>query len=479
MADAIRVLGIKRLSRMTDSTTSPERQGGVVTTWSSQHGATIVDFATDLGVSGAKDPFERDGLGPWLTDSPPKPWNTLVAWRLDRVSRSALDTLRLLEWLEVRGKRLVTVSDGIDTSTAMGRLFVQIAGVFAQLERETIRERVLAGRAALRAAGRWGGEPVPYGYRPVQADGGGYRLDKHPETVGTVVAVFDRYLSGKGAEEIARWLTDEGVLSPAVRARLDRGEYVVATPWLGATVLKMLANRSYLGWTVHEGVADPDVPKGPEIITPSVFERVQAEMKKRSRAKTRNPGSSSAPLSGVVLCWECLEPLWHRAQRFEAGQNRMKEARTYRYYYCKTKGHTKQVRADDLEDWAEKSFLRAFANTPVIERVETPASDVEDELSAVQIALNGVAAALASARSQGARTALLDQLAALDDKRAELEAVPAEPARVDLVESGRTWAEELDGLDDEGRRDLWMRTGFRFAVQSTDAGFTLAIRPPE
>src|SRR5690606_34795862 len=169
-------LGSIRLSRLHDTSTSPERQREVIRRWSVQNELNLVHITEDLDVSGSVNPFERDELGPWLTDTPPQPWTVLVAWRLDRVSRSALDTLRLLEWLEARGKRLVTVDDGIDTGTQMGRLFVQIAGIFAQLERETIRERTLASRQALRASGRWGGEAIAYGYKATRDDTGGYRL---------------------------------------------------------------------------------------------------------------------------------------------------------------------------------------------------------------------------------------------------------------------------------------------------------------
>jgi site-specific DNA recombinase len=79
----------------------------------------------------------------------------LVSWKLDRVSRSALDTLQLFQWLEQRGKRLVCVDDGIDTGTSMGKLFGKLAAIFAEMERETIIARVLDSRRELRAQGRW------------------------------------------------------------------------------------------------------------------------------------------------------------------------------------------------------------------------------------------------------------------------------------------------------------------------------------
>lgn len=464
-----------RLSRLTDASTSPARQREVTTAWADQHGGTIVGEAVDLDVSGSVNPFERDGLGPWLTDRPSGPWDVLVAWRLDRVSRSALDTLTLLEWLEARGKRLVTVADGIDTGTSMGRLFVQIAGIFAQLERETIRERVIASRAALRASGRWGGEAVHYGYKATPADGGGYRLELDAEAADELRAMYDAVLAGWSVAQITRDLNARGVPAPRDRQRQLRGQPTKGDRWAESTVWGLLASRAALGWTVHGGEADPSLPKAPPAVSAGVFDRVQTELAKRRKSKTRNPGANSAPLSGVAVCWECMEPLWHRAQHVPAGRGRQKTPTTYRYYHCKTKGHTRQIRADKLEALALKTFIAAHGDTEVEEPVSRPATEASEERAALSVAIDDLTGRMAAARSSGVRAALADQLAELDDRLAELEGVDDDPGGVDLVPTGRLWRDEIARLGEADRRALWIRTGWRFAAQRTEEDVRVAI----
>jgi DNA invertase Pin-like site-specific DNA recombinase len=83
--------------------------------------------------------------------------DTVVVHKLDRLARSMLQFVRVLELLKQRGVRLVSLTETIDTETPHGRMVLQIIGVFAEFERELIRERCLAGQIAARAAGKtWG-----------------------------------------------------------------------------------------------------------------------------------------------------------------------------------------------------------------------------------------------------------------------------------------------------------------------------------
>jgi DNA invertase Pin-like site-specific DNA recombinase len=85
--------------------------------------------------------------------------DTLVVWRLDRLGRSAQHLLSILEQLRARGVAFRSVTEGMDTSTYMGRFVFTILGAVAEMEREIIRERVNAGLAAARQRGRVGGRP--------------------------------------------------------------------------------------------------------------------------------------------------------------------------------------------------------------------------------------------------------------------------------------------------------------------------------
>ena len=87
---ALRVLGALRLSRNTDESTSPKRQTERIEWWSGGHDGELVHIAEDLDVSGKVSPFDRDGLGEWLKEENAHKWDVLVAWKLDRISRSAV-----------------------------------------------------------------------------------------------------------------------------------------------------------------------------------------------------------------------------------------------------------------------------------------------------------------------------------------------------------------------------------------------------
>ncbi len=83
--------------------------------------------------------------------------DTLVVWRLDRLGRTTHQLVGLLEQFEREGVRLLSLQDGIDPSSVMGKAMLQIGAVFAEMERNLLRERTKAGLAAARARGRLGG----------------------------------------------------------------------------------------------------------------------------------------------------------------------------------------------------------------------------------------------------------------------------------------------------------------------------------
>lgn len=85
--------------------------------------------------------------------------DTLIVVRIDRLGRSLPDLVNLLDDLGQRGIRLQSLSEGIDTTTTMGKLFFKLCATFAEYERSLIRERTRAGIDAARAAGRRIGRP--------------------------------------------------------------------------------------------------------------------------------------------------------------------------------------------------------------------------------------------------------------------------------------------------------------------------------
>jgi len=105
----------------------------------------------DTGVSGAKD--RRPALDQLTTAVRRHQVDAVVCWRLDRLGRNLRHLVLLLDEWQARGVAFVTLGEGIDTSTAAGRLVAGVLGSIAEFERARIQERIHAGLARARAQG--------------------------------------------------------------------------------------------------------------------------------------------------------------------------------------------------------------------------------------------------------------------------------------------------------------------------------------
>jgi DNA invertase Pin-like site-specific DNA recombinase len=134
-----------------------------------QRGWDVVDEYTDEGISGAKD--SRPGLDRMVADAKAGKLDLVAVWKLDRAGRSLTHLLRLLDQLQCWGVGFVSLRDaGIDTTTAAGRLMLQMVGAFAEFERAMIQERIVAGVARARAQGKHLGRPkADLDLRPARA----------------------------------------------------------------------------------------------------------------------------------------------------------------------------------------------------------------------------------------------------------------------------------------------------------------------
>ncbi len=120
-------------------------------------GFDVVEEYLDHGISGAR--ARRPGLDRLLAAARRRQIDAVLVWKLDRLGRNLRHLLTLLGELEELGVRFVSLDDAIDTSTAAGRLFMQIRGTFAEYELAQIAERTRAGVAAARRNGKKFGRP--------------------------------------------------------------------------------------------------------------------------------------------------------------------------------------------------------------------------------------------------------------------------------------------------------------------------------
>jgi DNA invertase Pin-like site-specific DNA recombinase len=122
-------------------------------------GWTIIETYSDVGISGAKGRRDRPGLDRMLNDAQHGKFNVVLAWAIDRVGRSLIDLLGTIQHLEACKVDIVFDQQNIDTTTPMGRCMFSIAGAFAEFERSIFTQRVNAGLARARKAGKILGRP--------------------------------------------------------------------------------------------------------------------------------------------------------------------------------------------------------------------------------------------------------------------------------------------------------------------------------
>ena len=163
-----------------------------------RHGWTVVAEYVDNGVSGAKGRRERPQFDALLNGVARREFDMIAAWSVDRLGRSLQDLLGFL--LELQSKRvdLYLHQQALDTSTPMGKAMFQMCGVFAELERSIIQERVRAGLERARAKGTTLGRPrtdpkVEAKIRQLAAKGMG--KGKIARTLGIGVSVTQRVLA--------------------------------------------------------------------------------------------------------------------------------------------------------------------------------------------------------------------------------------------------------------------------------------------
>lgn len=156
----------------------------------------------------------------------------IICYRIDRISRSILDFGEIWQTCKEHGVEFVSVNEKFDTSTPMGRAMLYIIMVFAQLERETIAERITDNYYERVKCGAWPGGPAPFGFECCKKDGvPSLKLGKDSETVSEI---FSSYSEGSSLGKIAKELNSKGIKSPAGKV------------WHSASLGRILRNPCYV-----------------------------------------------------------------------------------------------------------------------------------------------------------------------------------------------------------------------------------------
>ena len=253
----------------------------------SQDGWRLVRHFIDQ-TSGAT--LERPGLQRALREAEAKRFDLLLVYRVDRLSRSVRGLAQLLEQLDQAGVLFRSASEPFDTSSSAGRMMVQMLGVFAEFERATIVERVIAGMERKAARGEWTGGSLPFGYR---LDAERRHLEPDPTEAPLVREIFARYAERlEGSSALAGWLSERGY-----RTKNDK-------PFNPQAVLTILRNRAYLGEINYRRTSYP-APHQP-LVDKELFERAQTILSERGEnASLRRSNNSDYLLTGLLKCARC------------------------------------------------------------------------------------------------------------------------------------------------------------------------------
>ena len=252
-------------------------------------GWTVYKTYTDAGYSGGNT--DRPALQEMIRDVKAGKLDKVVVYKLDRLSRSQLDTLYLIEKVFLaNGCDFVSMNENFDTSTPFGRAMIGILAVFAQLEREQIKERMMMGKEARAKEGKFhGSNNIPFGYDYTN----GELIPNEFEAV-QIRKIFELAQNGLSPYSIAKKMTEHGYV------RRD------GIPWKDISVRRSLLSKYYIGYIHHHGEWISGIHDA--IIDQSQFYDVQKIMKVRTeqhQKHNRRAGKATTYLGGFLYCSKC------------------------------------------------------------------------------------------------------------------------------------------------------------------------------
>ena len=269
-------------------------------------GYEIVEYYEDAGIS-AKTGNHRPEFERLKDDIKAKKINTIVALKLDRITRSIYDWENLITFLDENDAYLDCANDEINTTTANGKMISRLLMSVSQNEIERTSERTKIGLAGAIKSGHIP-HVAPLGYKHEDK-----RLVIDYSTKDIVVRIYDLYYNGYSYQKISNLFNDEQVLGK--------------TNWRDSTIVTILENEIYKGDFVHgkrtkhptyyEDVVEP-------IVSKEMWEDCQVQKKKNSRSFQR---TLTYLYMQKLKCPKCNRILGGKATTKKSGKS-------YFYYYC-------------------------------------------------------------------------------------------------------------------------------------------------
>lgn len=334
--------------------------------------AVTVNIYEDEGISG-KDIESRPAMLRLISDVEHGKIQIIICYRLDRISRSVKDFSELAAKFTGYGVGFISVNEAFDTRTPMGRAMMYIASVFAQLERETIADRITDNMYSLAKKGYWLGGRTPLGFRSIkieETDSTGrkrsrYCLETIEEEAGVVRILYYKYLELGSLAKLETYLMNNNYHTRSgkmygrytLKAILSNPVYCMA----GKNVYKYLVEKGYgvysepglfdgrrgliaynknnckTGGQRINNVKDWIIATGGHrgLIEPEVWIKAQEMIRSNSGKSYRYPKTIGAILSGIVRCGKCGSFM-----RPKGGRKTVNGEKKY-YYQCECKEKSK------------------------------------------------------------------------------------------------------------------------------------------
>lgn len=331
------------------------------------HDWVVVAIVTDPGFSGSN--LERPGIQRVISEVEQGNTDMVLVYKLDRLSRSQKDTLWLIEDCFLpNGVDFASMQEKFDTSTPFGRAMVGILSVFAQLERENIKERTFGGRVERAKEGLWhGGGFHPIGYDYIDGE-----LVVNQQEAAQVRRVFDLYASGASVTEIRDHMVARGF-------QTKHGDWSHTN-----TIRNVLDNELYSG-VVHFDGEKSEGEAHTAIISKSVYKKVRF-LRDRALSNHYKEIESSHLLTGFVYCDSC-------GARYFPKKNKSGNV----YYHCHSRAKVnkdmvkdpdcknKNWRKSDLESMVEAEILKIAADDSYLREVIKKRAAGDSDSSSVSV----------------------------------------------------------------------------------------------
>jgi site-specific DNA recombinase len=306
----------------------------------------------DGGFSAAT--MERPALKQLLSDILAGKIETVVVYKVDRLTRSLSDFSKIIEVFDSHGVSFVSVTQQFNTTTSMGRLTLNVLLSFAQFEREITGERIRDKVAASKKKGMWMGGVAPQGYDCVDR-----RLVVNHKEARTVRRIFRAYLRLGCATQLKEYLDRKEIRSKARISSVGRASG--GTPYSRGALYHLLNNRIYIGEIVHQGKSHPGLHEA--IIPRDLWDKVEARLEENNQA--HRVGASHSTKS--LLTGKLFDSNGARFTPTHA----VKNAKRYRYYTSQTVIRKAGLRPEIARFPAQE--LEQFVTSKIGVLLQTPA----------------------------------------------------------------------------------------------------------